>query len=305
MIDSEKLFTWPPTVFLMALVCAILWGSAFPMVKTGITLLGIQHHTGGKLCFAAYRFFLAGMLIFAGILASGKTIGLSGMAEHGAVALVGLLQTTLQYTFFYIGLSNTTGVKASIIIASGSFFLALFSHFWFRDDSITLRKGIGLVLGFIGIVLANVKSSNLDFHLTLTGEGFILLTALSSTLALIVVKKMSLRIYPPLMSAYQLVIGAVGLFCLALFFGSPTTLVFSVPALVLLLYLSAVSAAAFSLWYLLVQYNRLSKMAMYRFLIPICAALLSVGLIENEHLRWPTLMALILVSVGLLLTSRE
>lgn len=305
MIDRERLFTWPPAVFSMALVCAILWGSAFPMVKTGIIMLDIQHNTGGKLFFAAYRFFLAGMLIFAGILAAGKTIHLSGRTEYSAMALTGLLQTTLQYTFFYIGLSNTTGVKASIIIASGSFFLALFSHFWFRDDPITPRKGVGLVLGFVGIVLVNLKGDALDFHLTLTGEGFILLTALSSTLALVVVKKMAMRIYPPLMSAYQLVIGAVGLFLLALFFESPTALAFSAPSLALLLYLSFLSAAAFSLWYVLIQYNRLSSMAMYRFLIPICAALLSVALIESEHLRWPALVALILVCLGMVLTSRE
>jgi drug/metabolite transporter (DMT)-like permease len=305
MIDSEKLFTWPPTVFLMALVCAILWGSAFPMVKTGFVMLDIQHNTGGKLYFAAYRFFLAGMMIFAGLLASGKPIGLSNRRDYGAMVLTGLLQTTLQYTFFYIGLSNTTGVKASIIIGSGSFFLALFSHLWFKDDPISVRKSAGLVLGFTGIVLVNLRSDGLDFHVTLTGEGFILLTALSSTLALIVVKKTAARVYPPLMSAYQLVTGAVALFVLALFFESPAVLTFSGPSLVLLLYLSFLSAAAFSLWYTLIQHNRLSSMAVYRFLIPVCAVMLSVAIIDTEHLHWPALAALVLVCLGMLLTARE
>jgi drug/metabolite transporter (DMT)-like permease len=189
MIDRENLFTWPPAVFFWALICALLWGSAFPMVKTGFVMLDIQHNTGGKLYFAAYRFFLAGVMIFAGVLISGKAIVLSHKRDYGAMVLTGLLQTTLQYTFFYIGLSNTTGVKASIIIGSGSFFLALFSHLWFRDDPITVRKSTGLILGFVGIVLVNLQGDGLDFHMTLTGEGFILLTALSSTLALVVVKK--------------------------------------------------------------------------------------------------------------------
>ena len=229
MIKRENLFTWPPAVFFWALICAMLWGSAFPMVKTGFVMLDIQHNTGGKLYFAAYRFLLAGMMIFAGVFVSGKPIRLSHKRDYGAMVLTGLLQTTLQYTFFYIGLSNTTGVKAAIIIGAGSFFLALFSHLWFKDDRMTFRKSAGLILGFVGIVLVNLQGDSLDFHMTLTGEGFILLTALSSTLALVVVKKTAVRVYPPLMSAYQLVSGAVALFLLALFFESPAILVFPVP----------------------------------------------------------------------------
>lgn len=305
MINRDKLFTWPPAVFLLALVCALLWGSAFPMVKAGFTLLDIQHSTGGKLYFAAYRFFLAGLMIFTGVAVSGRAVALSHSRDYGAMVLTGLLQTTLQYTFFYIGLSNTTGVKASIIIGSGSFFLALFSHLCFKDDPISIRKSTGLILGFLGIVLVNIKGNSLDFHMTLTGEGFILLTALSSTLALVVVKKTAVRVYPPLMSAYQLVIGAVALFLFALFFEPPTVLVFSGPSLTLLLYLSFLSAAAFSLWYLLIQYNRLSSMAVYRFLIPVCAALLSVALIDTEHLHWPALGALVLVCLGMIFTAGE
>lgn len=305
MIHRENLFTWPPAVFFWALICALLWGSAFPMVKTGLVLLEIQHSTGGKLYFAAYRFLLAGMMIFAGVFASGRSIVLSHHRDYGAMVLTGLLQTTLQYTFFYIGLSNTTGVKASIIAGAGSFFLVVCSHLWFREDPITLRKSTGLVLGFFGLILVNLQGSLLDFHMTLTGEGFILLAALSSTLAMVVVKKTAIRVYPPLMSAYQLVIGAVALFLFALFFESPAVLVFSGPSLVLLLYLSFLSAAAFSLWYLLIQYNRLSSMAVYRFLIPVCAVLLSVALIETERLHWSALAALALVCLGMVLISRE
>ena len=305
MINRDNLFTWPPAVFFWALVCALLWGSAFPMVKTGFVMLDIQRSTGGKLYFAAYRFFLAGLMIFAGVAVSGRSVVLPHGRDYGAMVLTGLLQTTLQYIFFYIGLSNTTGVKASIIIGSGSFFLALFSHLWFKEDPISVRKSAGLIMGFLGIVLVNLQGNSLDFHMTLTGEGFILLTALSSTLAIVVVKKTAVRVYPPLMSAYQLVTGAVGLFLFALLFEHPAVLVFSGPSLLLLFYLSFLSATAFSLWYLLIQYNRLSSMAVYRFLIPVCAALLSVALIDGERLHWPALGALVLVCLGMIITARE
>ena len=305
MLNRDNLFTWPPAVFFWALICALLWGSAFPLVKTGIAMLSIQDSTGGKLYFAAYRFLLAGLIIFGGVWVSGRSVVLPRLGDYGAMAVTGFLQTTLQYTFFYIGLSNTTGVKASIIISAGSFFLALCSHLFFRDDPITLRKSAGLIFGFLGILLVNLQGDGLDFHLTLTGEGFILLTALSSTLAMVVVKKVSVRVYPPLMCAYQLVIGALALFLLGLFFDPPSVIAFSGPSLGLLLYLSFLSAAAFSLWYLLIRHNRLSSIAAYRFLIPVCAVLLSVALLESEHLDWAALTALVLVCLGIVFTSRE
>jgi drug/metabolite transporter (DMT)-like permease len=305
MLNRDNLFTWPPAVFFWALICALLWGSAFPLVKTGIAMLSIQDSTGGKLYFAAYRFFLAGLMIFVGVRLSGRPIRLPRPGDYGAMAVTGLFQTTLQYTFFYIGLSNTTGVKASIIISAGSFFLALCSHLLFKDDPITSRKSIGLIFGFLGILLVNLQGHGLDFQVTLTGEGFILLAAISSTLALVVVKKVSVRVYPPLMSAYQLVIGALVLFLLGLFLEPPSMITFNGPSLVLLLYLSFLSAAAFSIWYLLIRHNRLSSIAAYRFLIPVCAVLLSVALLESEHLDWPALVALVLVCLGIVLTSRE
>ena len=115
----------------------------------------------------------------------------------------------------------------------------------------------------------------------------------------------SFSVYQTLMSAYQLVLGSVVLFLLATVFESPSVLVFSTPSLVLLAYLSFLSAAAFSLWYLLIRHSRLSSMAVYRFLIPVCAVLLSVALLESEHLSWAAVAALIMVCLGMVLTARE
>jgi len=305
LMKKEDLLKWPPTVLFLVLICSLMWGSAFPTLKVGFELLGITQNTGGKLYFAAYRFLLAGLLLFAGIRLSGRPIALSRKRDYAVLATVGLLQTTFQYVFFYIGLSNTTALKASIITGAGSFFLALFSHWWMTDDRMTTRKSFGLILGFLGVVLVNFQSGGFDFRFALTGEGFILLGTITSVFAILVVKKFAVRLYPPLMVAYSLTIGAVVLILIALACESPSVIQLTTQTTLIMIYLSFVSAAAFSLWYLLVKHNQLSKMAVYRFLIPVCGTFLSAAILKAESLNWLALTSLALVASGMILTSLQ
>lgn len=304
-MNKEQLLTWPPAVIFLALVCALLWGSAFPTVKVGFKMLQIEQSTGGKLYFAAYRFLLAGLMIFGALVISGTSVRLPTGRDYLVVLLLGLLQTTLQYIFFYIGISNTTGMKAAIINGAGSFFLALSSHWWIKDDILTAKKNVGLILGFMGIVLVNLKQQQFNFEFHLTGEGFVLFTAVASTAGMLLVKRNSPRISPPLLSAYQLTLGSLALLIIARILEPPGILHFSPAALFLLLYLSFVSAAAFSLWYVLVKYNHLTSIAVYRFLIPVSGTFLSAAILEEEHLTWVALLSLALVSMGMVLTSRK
>ena len=64
------------------------------------------------------------MMIFIFCIATGKTLKMK-KTDIPKVALLGLIQTTIQYIFFYIGLSNTSGTKGSILAATSTF-LALF-----------------------------------------------------------------------------------------------------------------------------------------------------------------------------------
>jgi len=299
----QPLLTRPPVVIALVLICSLLWGSAFPLLKIGFKLLQIEENTGGKLYFAAYRFLLAGLMIFTGLAVLRKPVLLSRGKDYAVLLVVGLLQTTLQYILFYVGLSHTNGMKAAIIVGSGSLYLALFSHWWMGDDRLTKWKVIGLILGFTGIVLVNFRPGQLTFDFSVRGEGFLLLGALCSTLAILLVKKSSKRFYPPLMVAYQLTLGSIVLLIIAFGMEAPTVLPYTHETALLLIYLAFVSAVAFSLWYVLVKYNQLSKMAVYRFMIPVCGVFLSAAILATESLNRTALVALAFVSIGMVLTS--
>ena len=61
---NQKLLTKTPVVCLLTLICCLLWGSAFPVVKIGYRMFSIaSSDVGGQILFAGIRFFLAGVLV--------------------------------------------------------------------------------------------------------------------------------------------------------------------------------------------------------------------------------------------------
>ena len=109
------------------------------------------------------RFVLAGILaVIFGSLLEGRFIRPEkGCA--GKIAWLAMLQTVIQYLFFYIGLAHTSGVKASIIEAVNVFVAIIVSGFIFHQENVTVKKMLGCLVGFAGVVLINMNGMN--FHM--------------------------------------------------------------------------------------------------------------------------------------------
>ena len=113
-------------VFVLAIVCCLLWGSAFPVVKLGYAAFAISSgDTASQILFAGLRFALAGALaILIGSVLK-KRFLLPQKASLPSIGKLALVQTIAQYLFFYIGLANTTAVKSAIIGGTSSFLAIL------------------------------------------------------------------------------------------------------------------------------------------------------------------------------------
>ena len=88
--------------------------------------------------------------------------------------VLGIVQTALQYFFFYNGLANVTGMQGAILNSSGTFFTVLLAHYFYVNDKMTIQKAIGLLAGFGGIIIAN-WGQGFSYQFTFTGEGFMTL----------------------------------------------------------------------------------------------------------------------------------
>ncbi|MFM9901447.1 MAG: DMT family transporter, partial [Polaromonas sp.] len=255
---GASIFTQRKVVFLVATLCCLLWGSAYPAIKNGYALFHIAaNDVPSKLVFAGYRFAFAGLvlLVIAGL--GRKPVFRMDRRTLGQVTLLGLTQTSLQYVFFYIGLAYATGVKSAIMNATGTFFSVLLAHFIYKNDRLSFNKAMGCAVGFVGVMVVNFSDSLLNLDVTLLGEGFVVIAAFVLSAASIYGKKVSQHVDSVVLTGWQLAIGGLALLLVGWATGGQLT-GFTRQSTALLAYLVLLSSAAFSLWTILLKYNRVS-----------------------------------------------
>jgi len=294
-----SLFARKNIAYASATLCCLLWGSSYPAIKSGYELFQIATaDIPSKVVFAGYRFLFAGLLLLLFALAQRKPIARLTPRQFGQLTLLGLTQTSIQYVFFYVGLAYTTGVKGSIMNATGTFFSVLLAHFIYQNDKLSYNKTIGCILGFAGVMLVNFNSGLLDFHFVWNGDGFVVLAAFILSAATLYGKRISQTVDPMVMTGWQLAIGG-----LVLVVGGYSTggrlEVHSTAAVAVLGYLTLLSSVAFALWSMLLKVNRVSMIAPFNFVIPVAGTVLSAIFLGENILEIKYAIALVLVCSGI------
>ncbi len=306
---SKKFFTKPINIFLTAVLCTALWGSAIPVIKIGYEAFEISD-TASQMLFAGYRFLLSGIfaILFRSIIL--KKLVYPNKRDFIGITSLGIIQTALQYILFYTSLNFLTGVKGSIINASGNFFAVILAHIFIKNDKLNLKKIIGCLLGFIGVIICNINGDGLDMTFSLQGEGFMILAALSFASGAVITKFVTKGSDPTMITGYQLGLGGIILIIVGIVFGGKLTVpnfditnISTLSPLFILLYLSFLSSIAFSLWAELLKYNFVGKISIYGFLNPIFGVILSGILLSENIFNIETLSALVLVSLGILIVN--
>lgn len=297
--------TKPYVVCICAIICCLLWGSAFPCVKIGYRLFGVDTaHIPSIILFAGLRFTLAGALVIAFGSVSHRRFLLPKARNWWRVLLVCAFQAVAQYVFFYIGLANVSGVKGAVLNGLGVFFTILLACFVFRTEKFNLVKLAGCLLGFGGVILINL-GGEFTFEFTLLGEGFIIFSGLSAAVAAGLVKIFSRYEDTAALCGWQFLVGGLILVIAGASFGgrvAPT----GVGAYFELLYLALISSVAFTLQGYLVKYNPISKIAVYKSTNPLFGAAFSAAILgeSDQLLSYNTLIAIVLVCLGIFIINK-
>lgn len=289
-------------VTVMALLCCALWGSATPFIKIGYSLMLPVKNVPSTILFAGVRFAMAGAITVIIYSIARRKFLFPKRENWGRVATISVFQTVIQYIFFYIGLSNTTGVKGTIASGSNAFFAILIASLVFRQEKLTPRKILACIIGFSGIILVNLNG--LDFNINFTGDCFVLFSAISYAFSSVLIKKFSNYEDPVVLSGYQFIIGGLFMIILGKAMGGSIS-VTSANAAAVLVYLAFLSAIAYSLWGVLLKYNPVSRVTVFSFMIPVFGVILSKLMLTEDSNVSPInlVITIVLVSTGIILLN--
>lgn len=286
-------------IFIVAFIASILWGSAFPTLKISYNELNLLNNDiWSKVLFAGLRFLGASLILFVFLFFKKEKFKIK-INYFYKLLILGILQTTLQYFFFYNGLANTSGMKAAILQSSSTFFVVLIAHYFYKDDKINNKKIIGLITGFLGIIFTN-WGSGINFKFNFSGEGYLLIAGLIASFGTILAKELTIKVNPFLITAIQMFFGSIILIIIGSSQVGLFSLNFNLLSLTLLIYSSFLSAIAFSLWYSLLKYNKAGEVTIYRFMIPVSGSILSSIFIPGESLSIQIIFALLMVAIGII-----
>lgn len=288
---------------IFSLMAMLLWGSAIPLIKLTYLHAGIlPDDPGGKIFIAGIRFFMAGLLTYIYFFLFNKEKVERDKINFKFIIILALIQTTLQYSTYYIGLSNTLGSLAAVIQASNAFITVIISVILIADEKLTGRKLAALIIGSLGLIIINLKDRG-SFHFKLTGEGFILIATTLNALASVLIRKYGRDQNSFLMTGTQFLLGATPLIIIGAL--THTSLVnFDLKLFLMLSYGAFISATSFTIWTSVLQVHSASEFGIYKLFIPIFGTILSV-LFLGEELTIYIILGLIFVLLGAVVLNKK
>lgn len=300
--NAVSIFQHPVWVVVFALTAAVAWGWAYPLIKLGFEAFSITSDmTGSKMLFAGIRFALSGLIVLAFAKSAHRRLTVSGKGGWLYVLTFSLMNTTLHYACFYIGLSHSAGARAAVFNSLGVFMLVLLACAFFKTDRLSMRKVVGCAVGFAGVVVLNFGGGE-SGQFTLLGDGMIILNALCSAVAGLMTRGLGRHTDVFVGTGYSLAIGGVLLVIPGLLMGGTLPQV-TVTGLLILFLLIAISTIGFTLYNKLLSCNPVGKVAIFNSLIPVVGAVTScLCLHEPFYIKY--VLAVLLSAGGIYIINR-
>ncbi len=287
---------WQPIAVL--LVLALIWGANMAMIKIGARELA-------PLFMAGLRSLVASICLYVWMKVKGISLFPSRrVLFHGIV--VGLLFGT-EFGFVYVGLEHTLASRTYVLLYTAPFFVALEAHFLLEGDRLSTWKSAGLLMAFAGVVALFVKKLSPFSANTLPGDLMALVAgALWGSTTVYIKKYLSHRTVPLQTLFYQVLFSAPPLFLMSIVLENPIVSGFSLLTGFSVFYQCIVVAfLSYLVWFELVHRYPVSLLHAFSFFTPIFGVFLSGVLILGERMSPSLVVALALVSTGMVLVNRR
>ena len=297
----EKIMTKKGSVAFLAMLCCALWGISTPVVKMGYNHID-ETHIPSLLLWVGTQFIVAGLIAIGIQSIFSKKVALPKKESLKGIAIVSVLQTVLQYSLMYIGLSQTSSVKGAILKSTDVFIIVLIASLIFKLEKLTVKKLVSCIIGFLGIIIMNLDG--LSLQISPIGDGLVLLSVISYSFSVIMIKFFAEKEQPIILCGYQMSLGGIVLMVLGLLLGGKFDFVGMLPVFICL---SLIYSVSYVLWTVLLKYNPASSVSIYSFMTPVFGVIFSSLLLSEDGgvATLSLIIALVLVCAGIILWGYE
>jgi drug/metabolite transporter (DMT)-like permease len=279
-------------------VC-IVWGTTYLAIHVALETVPV-------LLVAGLRWFAAGVIMSAAMLASGR--GLPPARMWAPLALLGFLMNIVGNGFVVYAQQFVASGLTAVLIATTPFWSALVERLLPKGERFTTRSLIGLAIGFAGIVVLVWPEMT---HGGASGRAFIIgviaiqLACVGWVVGTSYAKRHELGDNPFQSTALQMVFSGVMLLTAATAHGDWAQLSFTPRTFAAMAYLSiAGSLIAYSAYIYAIQHLPLQLVSLYAYINPMIAVALGT-LLLNEPLSARVIVAAALVFAGTWIVGRR
>lgn len=260
------------------ILCGI-WGSTWLFIKIGLADLP-------PFTFAGIRFVLASLILTSLVLVR-RARWPRTRAEWMLIAIVGVLQFTLNYGLVFWGEQHISSGLAAVLQSTFPVFGLVIAHFYLPQERMTTTKVAGVLLGVFGVAVIFSHQLSIAGKMALLGSVALVLSALFGSYGNVLVKAYGGQIDPQILAAGQMVFGFGPLLAIGIpMEGNPLNFHWTTKAVFCLLYLVVVgSVIAFALYYWLLRNMDVTNTMLIALVTPVVAVVLGM-IVLHEKLNW-------------------
>lgn len=277
---------------------ALIWGISFYFIKIAVSDISPATTVALRLTFS--------VATLAAILAVRPELA-RGIRRYWKLGiLVGFINNLIPFVLISWGETRIASGVASILNATTPLFTVLLANWWpgSTRESLTPRRGAGVVLGFIGVAVLVGPAA-----LRLTGGGIgytlgvaaVLVAAASYGVGAILSRRFNGS--ATLVAPFSCQVAALVLMLPLAFVWDPPSRLPSLAALGAVAELGVLgTAVAYLLYFWLIRHVGATRTSLVTYLLP-CTALVWGALLLGEQVSWNALAGLLLVLLGTMLTN--
>ena len=279
-----------------------VWGSTFLAIRIGV-------HEVPPFLFAAVRFFTAGIVLYSWLRLKGTPA--PSRREWVSASVLGVLIFLFDYGCLFWAEQRVPSGVAAVVMATTPVFIALLEIIFLRTQKLTVRLGLALAIGILGVAVLMNRSFSLGEALIDRAGALALLVASATwSIATILTRKIPLPTSKAMSAAAQMVTGGAMLFVLAAvsheFAGFHVQAVSRNAWFALIYLIIAGSIVGFTAYVWLLHYESPTKVGTYAYVNPVVAVCLGY-FFGGESIGARTLLGtlLVLVSVITITTTKQ